>query len=375
MLNIRAIEKEIAAAMATGAAKKLKDSSNLFLRIKPKGNASWCAIFVQAGLPREMGLGPYPEVGVAEARKLRDKVMVDVRNGVDPIAARKAARQPVERKPTFGELAEQLAVEKETNWKHPNSAKAWRQSVRDFCGKMNGLSVDQITVAHVVDALKQAQKRSAKGTAVRDRTRRTVEAVLSAAKALGHRSGDNPAAWAENLKHVLPQQKAAKQGHHAAMDYRELPGFIARLRHDPASAAKALEFCILTATRLSETTGARWDEIDFDAKLWTIGAERMKAGAEHRVPLSDRAIELLREQAATRTSKLVFPGRDMRTKYAPSSLRNVLIRLDGAVTVHGFRSSFKTWAEEQTSASHAAIELSLAHAVGIAVERAYSAAN
>jgi integrase len=296
-----------------------------------------------------------------------------VRRGVDPIAARKAARQPEQKTPTFAEIADDLIAEKERGWKHPGSVKMWRLTVRAHCDKLAKLPVDAIDVPLVLDALKRAQKKHPGGTIVRDRVRRVIEGVLDAAKAKGFRSGENPAAWRGNLA-LLGLAKSKPSGHHPAMAYADVAAFDAKLRDygATAGAATALEFLILTATRANEATGARWREIDLDKAVWTIPAERMKAAVEFRVPLSPRCIEILKAQAAARSRAYVFPGQNRSKAFSHSALGAVLKRLgvEGA-TVHGFRSSFRDWCGEETATPREVAEACLAHAVGSSVERSY----
>ena len=208
------------------------------------------------------------------------------------------------------------------------------------------------------------------------RLRGRIEAVLDAAKAEGFRHGENPAAWRGNLKHLLPKPTKLSRGHHTAMPYHELPPFIAKVRERRAIAALALEFIILTTARSGEALGAVWNEVDLNAAVWTVPAERMKSARTHRVPLSGRALEILKMMRTVRHSddggELVFPGgrkgRPM-SGMAPAMLLRRMGR--GEITTHGFRSSFSDWAGEESSFPREVIEAALAHRVGDATERAY----
>jgi integrase len=200
------------------------------------------------------------------------------------------------------------------------------------------------------------------------RVRGRIEAVLDYAKAHGLRAGENPAAWRGHLALILPKRQKLSRGHHAAMPYGDVPEFIAKLRATESIHALALEFLILTAGRAGEVLGATWDEIDIDAKVWVIPAARMKAGREHRVPLSGRAIEIVERMAEIRTGDLVFPGRRRRRPLSNTSLARLCPAL---ATAHGFRSAFRDWAGEETSFPREIAEQALAHATGGAVEQAY----
>jgi integrase len=191
--------------------------------------------------------------------------------------------------------------------------------------------------------------------------------VLDYAKANGLRSGENPAAWRGHLALILPKRQKLSRGHHAAMPYAEVPAFVGKLREAESIQALALEFLILTAARSGEVLGARWDEINMAAKVWTIEAGRMKAGLLHRVPLSGRAIEIVERMAELRTGNLVFPG---RAAGRPLS-KTALAALVPGWTVHGFRSAFRDWAGNETHFPREICEQALAHAAGGAVEQAY----
>ena len=207
-------------------------------------------------------------------------------------------------------------------------------------------------------------------TAVRLRGR--IERVLDAAKAKGLRAGENPARWRGHLDKLLSKRRKLARGHLAALPYPDVPAFVADLRERQAVAALALEFCIITASRSGEVFGARWDEIDRKAKVWTVPPERMKGGREHRVPLSERALEILDQVETIRTSDYVFPGKLRAAPLSGATMHQVLRRMNVAnATVHGFRSSFRDWAGECTSFPREVAEAALAHVVGDDTERAY----
>jgi integrase len=203
------------------------------------------------------------------------------------------------------------------------------------------------------------------------RLRGRIERVLDAARAKGLRSGENPARWRGHLDHLLPRRQRLSRGHHAALPYPDVPAFVAGLREREAIAALALEFLILNASRLGEVLGAKWNEIDLEAKVWTIPPERMKAGREHRVPLTKRGLEILATAEKLRTSDYVFPGQRRGRPLSPMSMEMLRRRMKVDVTVHGFRSSFRDWAGECTSFPREIAEAALAHIIGDETERAY----
>jgi integrase len=239
-----------------------------------------------------------------------------------------------------------------------------------YAGPIRSKRLDEITREDIVLLLRPIWL-TKNETASRLRGR--IEAVLDAAKAEGFRTGENPAAWKGNLEHSLPAAPKLMRGHHAAMPYRAVPGFVQALRRRDATAARALEFLVLTAARTGEVLGLTWDEVDFERALWKVPPARMKAGREHRVPLSERAIDILRQMEDLRsgTSDYVFQGRRGRP-LSGMAMQMLLRRMNlNDVTVHGFRSSFRDWVSEETDFPRELAEAALAHVVGDATERAY----
>ena len=251
-------------------------------------------------------------------------------------------------------------------------------TLETYAAPLRSKPVNRINTEDVLEVLQPIWTTRAE-TASRVRGR--IEKILDAAKAKGLREGENPARWRGHLDNLLPKRQLLQRGHHAAMPWQELPEFIAQLRHSPSMAALALEFVILTAARSGEVlrsyredevVGASWGEIDRQAKVWTIPARRMKAGREHRVPLSGRAIAILNEAEKARRGKFIFPGQRGDQPLSDMALTMLLRRMNvGAATVHGFRSSFRDWAGEVTSFSREIAEAALAHTIGDKVERAY----
>lgn len=243
----------------------------------------------------------------------------------------------------------------------------WRSTLETYGASLRAKPVDTITTDDVLVALKPIWTTKAE-TASRVRVR--IEKVLDAAKAKGFREGENPARWRGHLDHLLPKPSKLAHGHHPAMAYEQLPAFIADLREAPA--ALRLEFCIFTAARSGEVLGMLWSEIDFDKKTWTVPAKRMKGGREHRVPLSSRAVVILRQLEKLKTSDFVFAEQKRNKPLSNMAMDMMLRRMKaGDVTVHGFRSSFRDWAGKVSSFPREIVETALAHVIGDKAEQAY----
>jgi len=272
-------------------------------------------------------------------------------------------------KPAFGAIAEALMAAKESAWPNEKHRAQWRVTLSTYAKPLYPRPVDEIDTQAVLAVLTPLWQRAPE-TASRLRGR--IEAVLDAAKAQGHRSGENPAAWRGHLAHLLPKRGKLDRGHHAALAYTDIAALVAKLRQQDTIPALALEFIILTAARSGEVLGARWSEIDFEARVWTVPAQRMKAAREHRVPISQRALEILEKLSKARTCELVFEGQRAWRPLGPNALGGVLRRMNRSdVTVHGFRSAFRDWCGEETHFPREVAEAALAHAVGNEVERAY----
>src|ERR1700731_4243278 len=280
---------------------KYGDGGGLQLAVAAAGAKKWVLRFLWQGKAREMGLGSYPEVKLAEAR---EKAMAGrrlARSGIAPLADRKQDK----RVPTFGKLADEVVAEQSKGFRNDKHREQWRMTLETYAAPLRVKAVDAITTEDVLGVLKPIWMTK---TETASRLRGHIERVLNAAKAKGLRSGENPAAWRGHLENLLPKRQKLTRGHHAAMPYADVPAFVARLREREAVAALALEFAILTAARSGEVLGARWREIDFDARIWTIPPERMKAGREHRVPLSESALAVLEKCGEARVSEFIFPG-------------------------------------------------------------------
>jgi integrase len=315
------------------------------------------------GKRREMGLGSLRDVPLAKARQRAADARQQVADGLDPLTSRD--------KPTvmtFGEAADALIESMSSSWRNEKHRAQWKMTLAVYCEALRSKPVAEIGTEDVLKVLQLLWTRKPE-TASRLRGR--MERVFDFARARGQRTGENPARWRGHLDAVLPKRAKLTRGHHKAMPFDEVPAFMVALREREGIAARALEFAVLTAARSGEVFGARWDEFDLDARVWTVPAARMKAGREHRVPLSARAVEILRAMEQKRFSDLVFPGVKVGRPLSVMALEMVLRRMKVDVTVHGFRSAFRDWAGERTSFPREVAEAALAHLVGDAVERAY----
>jgi integrase len=353
---------------------KHSDGGGLYLRIGGDGGSvrrRWIFRFVWRDRTREMGLGGYPEVSLADARKARDVAEKFVQAGQDPITAREDARRAQIGKPTFGQMADALIEAKGPEWRNDKHRAQWKMTLEKYAAPLRSRPVDEIDTDAVLSVL-QPLWRSKAETASRLRGR--IETVIDAARAKGHipRNEANPARWRGHLDKLLPKLGKLARGHHAALPYGRLPTFVADLRAREAMAAAALEFCILTAARSGEVYGARWGEIDFENRLWIVPAARMKAAREHRVPLSARAVDILQRLNEARTGDFVFPGRTPSKPLSGMAMEMLLRRMNmDDVTVHGFRSAFRDWAGNETDFARELAEAALAHVIGDKAEQAY----
>ena len=262
----------------------------------------------QTGKLREMGLGSGADVTLAKAREKAAAARALLAAGQDPIAAATeaaTAAKKVRTVPTFGELADQFIEAMAPSWRNDKHAEQWRMTLTEYAKAIRDKPVDQIDVADVLAVLKPHWEQRPE-TAGRLRGR--IERVLNAAKAQGYRTGENPAAWRGHLENLLPARQKLSRGHHEALPWSQVPEFMGALRQREGVAALAVEFAILTAARSGEVRGAAWDEFDVAAKLWTVPPERMKAGREHRVPLTARAVEIIETVSKLPNDAYVFPG-------------------------------------------------------------------
>ena len=358
------------AAITTSVAGRYADGGGLYLVVSPTGSRKWVFRFRWKGKLSDMGLGSASVVTLSRARERAAESRIKISEGINPLAEKRAARAI----PTFGDFADELVTSVKSQWRNAKHGQQVQNTLERYAASLRSLPVDQIDTSRVVTALKPIWT-SKSETATRVRSR--IEWVLDAAKAKGYRSGENPARWKGHLDQLLPKRTGLARGHHAALPFVEVPAFIKELRERPATSALALEFTILTAARSGEVRGATWREIDLPSALWTVPGSRMKAGREHRVPLSERAVEILKDMAMLAPDDLdafVFPGpKGSSTSLSDAAFSALLKRMNRSegITPHGFRSSFRDWAGETTTFPRDVAEMCLAHTVGDMTERAY----
>lgn len=353
------------------------DGAGLYLQITGSGAKSWIFRFSLHGRAREMGLGSLSAVSLAEARTAAGACRRFRQDGIDPIEARKArdaqVRLDAAKAITFSEAATQFIEANRAAWRNAKHAAQWDSTLKRYVAPVFGsLPVQAIDVALV---LKVVEPIWSKKPETAGRVRGRIETILDWASARGLRSGENPARWRGHLDKLLPKRsKVRAVKHHAALPYDELPAFMAALSAQAGIAARALEFAILSAGRTGEVIGAMWAEIDDSEAAWTIAGERMKAGKEHRVPLSTRAVALLKrtKAASAANAVFVFPGGKSDRPLSNMAMAVLLKRMEyDHITVHGFRSTFRDWAAERTNFPNEVVEMALAHAVGDKTEAAY----
>ena len=340
------------------------DGGGLYLSISPNGGRRWVFLYRWHGKPTEIGFGSARDVTLARARELAGQARGKLAEGINPKDARRPSGGA-----TFGECADRLIEAMRPSWRNGKHAAQWKMTLQEYAAPLRRLPVDKITTDDVLSVLKPFWNDKPE-TASRLRGR--IERVLDAAKAQGLRSGENPARWRGHLDQLLPKRQQLTRGHHPAMSYTDVPAFVADLQARQATAASALEVAVLTAARSGEVLGARWVEFDLDRAVWTVPATRMKAGREHRVPLSPRALKIVKAMQDTRNGDFVFPGHRPGRPLSVMALEMVLrrMKMDG-VTVHGFRSSFRDWAAECTHFPNEVCEAALAHVIENKAEAAY----
>lgn len=348
------------------------DGGGLWLEVSKTGKKRWLYRFTIKGKVSEVALQAN---SLAEARDKAAEARKLAKAGKSPVEARREAEREAEAarkgKPTFGQCADDFLTAKGSEWRNDKHKAQWAMTLTKYAEPLRSRPVDEIDTEAVLEALTPIWQRTPE-TASRLRGR--IEAVLDAARARGFipRNEANPARWRGHLDKLLPKRPKLSRGHHAAMPYSEVPAFVAQLREREALTALALEFTILTAARSGEVLAARWSEINFSSKVWTVPAERMKAARPHRVPLAGPALEILEKLSEARTGDFVFPGH--REKQPLSNLAmTMLTRRMGVegVTVHGFRSAFRDWAGNETHFAREVAEAALAHVVGDKAEQAY----
>jgi integrase len=348
------------------------DGNGLYLQVAPGGSRSWLYRYSLHGKEHRMGLGSASAVSLKRARELAAAARQLRAEKIDPLERRRTQRNAelVEqaKATTFKECAEAYVAAHEAGWKNPKHRQQWRSTLEQYVYPVLGaLPVETVDTALVLKVLEPIWLDK---TETANRIRGRIELILDAAKTRGYRSGENAARWRGHLENVLARpNKIAPHVHHAALPYADIGEFMSDLRSRDSTSARCLEFLTLTAARTGEVIGATWDEIDLRAKTWTVPARRMKSGREHRVPLSERAVAILRQQQERRESDFIFSGR--AGALSNMSLLALLRVMGRAVTAHGFRSSFRTWAAERTNFPREMAEAALAHVIDDKTERAY----
>jgi len=336
---------------------------------------SWLFRFVVNGRERQMGLGALDTTSLAEAR---DKALACRKlraENIDPIEHRRAAQAAIAlesaKTMTFDQCAKAFIKAHSAGWRNPKHHQQWQNTIKDYCSpvfsKVAVQSIDTALVMKVLEPLWASKPETA------SRVRGRIESILDWARVRGFRSGENPARWRGHLKHLLPaRKKVAKVKHLEALPYTELATFMTKLRNRKADVAGlALEFTVLTAVRSEPTRYARWDEIDTDAKTWTVPDDRTKKlGHALRIPLVDDVLVIIEQMREIRRNEFVFPGA-IAAIMSDETMLSVLGKLGYPVTVHGFRSCFKTWAKETTAFTDDVVEMALGHTIKDQVTAAY----
>jgi integrase len=377
-------------ARAAGKPGMFADGGGLYLQVT-LGGASWIYRYMLKGRSREMGLGPLALYGLQEARAKALDARRLRHEGVDPIEAKRAAsataRLDAAKTMTFKQCADAYVKAHRSGWRNAKHAAQWDATLATYVEPIIGaLPVQAIDTALIMKVLEQEVRDAPNKSSVAlwtarpetaSRLRGRMESILDWARVRGYRESENPARWRGHLDKLLPaRSKVRKVEHHAALSYPELPDFLVALRQQEGIAARALEFTIMTAARTGEVINAKWSEVDLHAKIWTVPSHRMKAGKEHRVPLSDRALAILKEMQplhhSDETDTFAFVGGKPGRPLSNMAFLMLLRRMGrDDVTAHGFRSTFRDWAAERTRFPSEVVEMALAHAVGDKVEAAY----
>jgi integrase len=365
---------------AKGVEKKRKpgyhaDGAGLYLQVSGSGSKSWVFRYMRQGRAREMGLGSFDSNSLADARQTAREQRKLLEQGIDPIEARGAAKLQKQladgKSKAFADCATAYIEAHKAGWRDARHAKDWTNSLETHANPIIGaLPAKAIDTSLVIKVLEPIWRTK---TVTANRVRSRMELVLDWAKVRGYRDGENPARWRGHLDKLLPKPgKVATVEHHEAMPYAEVGAFMKELRGRKGRVAEALEFIILTAARLSEAVNAKWEEIDWQNKVWIVPAARMKSAREHRVPLSDAATGVLQRLMDTNQSDYIFPGKNGKKPLFDGRCLRLLKEVGHEdLTVHGFRSTFRDWAAEQTSTPSRIAEAALAHVVGDQTEAAY----
>jgi len=349
------------------------DGGGLYLSVGTGAARSWIFRFRRDGKLHDYGLGPVHSVNLSAARQKAFECRAALYAGNNPVEVRQVQRLEralaAAKAVTFEKAAEQYVTAHSAGWRSVGPERQWRQSMTDYVfpvlGKLPVLAINTALVLQVLEPIWQTKPDTA------SRVRGRIEAVLDWAASRDYRQGENPARWKGHLQNLLPSSRKIRSvEHHAALPFAEIGSFMFELKRQEGTAARALELLILAASRTGEVLGARWGEINLVERVWTIPAERMKTGKEHRVPLSDAALKVVDTVAKLGVDEYVFPGRVGQLN--PMALRRVLASLGRSeISVHGFRSTFRDWAAETTAYPREVAEMALAHSIGNQVEAAY----
>jgi integrase len=371
--------RRVTGLLSGGKPRRHGDGGCLYLQVNGPDRGAWVFMNKRSGKQWPIGLGSARDVSLKDARELAEACRRAVRLGRDPKSVLAEATGEL----TFDTAARELIDSMAPGWRNAKHRAQWRMTLLgemvakdgstkktryDYCAAIRNERMPKLTTEDALSVLKplwQTRPETA------NRLRGRCERVWDFAKARGHCSGENPFLWRGHLDKLLPKRPLLSRGHHKAMPFADIPAFMRRLRAMQGVAARALEFAILTAARSGEVLGARWNEIDFQTKVWTVPAERMKGGREHRVPLSERAMAILAELDEARISDFTFPGFKRGQPLSNMALEAVLRRAKVDVTVHGFRSSFRDWAGDSTAFARDVVEAALAHAIENKTEAAY----
>lgn len=351
------------------------DGAGLYLQVSPSGAKSWVFRYMRQGKQREMGLGSYQGVTLAQARQKASDARTILASHEDPLDLRQKAltksRLSAATARSFESCATEFIASQRAGWKSEKHGTQWLSTLKTYAFPIIGpLPVSAIDTGLVLQVLEPIWTTK---TETANRVRGRIESVLSWATARGFRSGDNPARWRGHLDAALPSPKKVKKVvHFPALPYSEIRAFMTELGKGESQSRLALQLLILTACRTSELIGARWGEIDFEKATWTIPGERMKAGIEHRVPLSTQALAIFNQLAGKRLGDFVFPGQRNRKTMSNMAMLELLKGMGrGDITAHGFRSTFRDWAAEETNFPNHVVEMALAHTIGDKTEAAY----
>ncbi|SOD25373.1 Integrase [Variovorax sp. YR752] len=351
----------------------IADGGGLYLQVTPQGSKSFLFRYTYNGKPQTLGLGSVNSLNLAGARELAQQHRSLVQKGMDPKIerVREKTRRDTAAEQTFQWCADEYIEAHKEDWKNEKHINQWRQSIKDYANPHIGLlpvkDINEKAVMAVLDPIWRTKTETA------TRLRGRIERILGWATVIGYRSGDNPARWTAHLSELLPKpSKVAKVEHHPAVDHRKIAQFLRDMHmQKDGMGIRALEFLTLTASRTGEVIGAQWDEFDLEGKVWTVPAERMKGQRIHEVPLSQRAVEIIKNIAHLPDEKYVFRGTKHGTHISNMTMLNVMRRMGLEAVPHGMRSTFRDWAADETDFPRELAEAALAHIVGDKTEAAY----